>query len=98
MRYLLFIIFIGIPFLHLAQSAQKESAAITVRGVIGIPRATSSKQFRKSFGGLYEANLSVNFRMPKNFFIGAGYQSNFFKNSRPSSINIIMRVSHITRS
>lgn len=81
MRLLFLIVFFGCTSLFMAQNAKQENAPITIRGVIGIPRATSSEQFRKSFAGLYEANLSVNFRLPKNLFAGAGYQSTFFKNN-----------------
>lgn len=81
MRQLLVILLFSSSLTNLAQNSKKESAAITVRGVIGIPKGISSTQFRKSFAGLYEANLSLNFRLPQNFFIGAGYQSSFFKNN-----------------
>jgi hypothetical protein len=81
MPKLVLLLSVFFSFSAYSQSAKKENAPITIRGVIGIARATSSQQFRQSFAGLYEANISLNFKVKKQFFIGAGYQSTFFKNN-----------------
>ncbi len=81
MRKIVLLLVLFIPFVSLAQGSKKENAPVTIRGIIGISRATSSEQFRKSFAGLYEANISLNFKVNKNYFIGVGYQSDFFKNN-----------------
>src|SRR6478735_8500517 len=81
MKKIFLIVFMVLSFWSNSQTAKKENADITVRGIIGIPRGTNSQQFRKSFAGLYEANLSLNFKIQKYFFIGVGYQNTFFKNN-----------------
>lgn len=75
----LLILFSGVP--AIAQGPKREGAPFTVRGVIGIPRAISSAQFRTAFAGLYEGNVSVNAKLFSNFFVGLGYQNTHFKNS-----------------
>jgi hypothetical protein len=80
MRKLALLLSVLLSFSAHSQSAKKENAPVTIRGVIGISRATSSQQFRQSFDGVFEANISLNFKVKKQFFIGAGYQSDFFKN------------------
>lgn len=65
----------------LPAQTQKINAPVTIRGVVGIPRAISSQQFRTCFAGVYEANLSVNARLFRNFFVGLGYQNTGFRNA-----------------
>ena len=63
-----------------SQKTDKQNALFTIRGNVGIPRAISSNQFRKSFNGVFEANLSVNARLFSNFYAGIGYQHTNFLN------------------
>jgi hypothetical protein len=74
------LISILLPMMALAQ-ARKEGPPVTIRGNIGIPKPVSSKMFRTSFAGLYEANVSVNFKLFSNFYAGLGYQNSHFKNN-----------------
>jgi hypothetical protein len=60
----------------------KQNAAFTIRGNIGIPRVISSQMFRTCFSGVYETNLSVNARLAGNFFVGLGYQNTHFQNNK----------------
>lgn len=71
---LLFAYFVG-----LTQEIQKESANITIRGYVGIPRAVGSKMFSKAFRGVYETSLNINFKIVKNTFVGLGYFNNLFE-------------------
>jgi len=60
---------------------RKDSRPFIIRGTIGIPKTLTSNQFRNSFNGLYEANLSFNFRLYTDVYMGIGYQSNYFQNN-----------------
>lgn len=62
-----------------AQEDQKPLPRFSVRANVSIPKVTSSKAFRTSFLGLYEANASFNVRLFSNFFIGVGYKNALFK-------------------
>ena len=79
MRY--FILIIHIVFLSAlqAQEEQKPLPRFSVRANIGIPKVTSSKAFRTSFLGLYDANASMNVRLFSNFHIGVGYKNALMK-------------------
>jgi len=65
-----------------SQKEGQENALFTIRGNIGIPRVIGSEMFRTSFAGLYEANLSLNLRLFKNFYLGMGYQNTQFQNNK----------------
>ncbi len=80
-KFCFVILFSLFAFSGAAQERQKRSSPFSIRGVIGIPRALSSAQYRTAFAGLYEGNLSVNARMFSNFYVGLGYQNTHFKNS-----------------
>jgi hypothetical protein len=82
MRRLLILIFLPISLFCFSQKIGQKNALITIRGNIGIPKGISSSMFRTSFAGIYEANLSLNFRVFDNFFVGAGYQNTQFQNNR----------------
>lgn len=82
MRKILILIFLSSFFNCLSQEKQKENASFTIRGNIGIPRTISSKMFRTGFSGVYEGNLSLNFKLFSNFFAGLGYQNTFFQNNK----------------
>ncbi len=53
----------------------------SIRGSCTIPKITGSEAFRISFLGVYDANLTVHFRLGKMFTIGVGYQSVLFNQS-----------------
>jgi hypothetical protein len=61
---------------------QKQNADITIRGHIGVPAVLSSQMFRTAFNGVYETDLSVNYRVWKNLYAGVGYQNVFFQNNK----------------
>jgi hypothetical protein len=65
-----------------SQKADQRNALWTIRGNVGIPKAISSKMYRTSFAGLYEANLSVNLRLFDNMYMGIGYQNSHFQNNK----------------
>lgn len=81
MKKFLILLFVSISSFFLGQSGQKKNANFTVRGNIGIAKPISSNQFRTAFNGLYEANVSTNFRLFSNFYAGLGYQNTLFKNN-----------------
>jgi ribosome-associated translation inhibitor RaiA len=63
-----------------AQQVRRDALpAVTIRGNIGIQKPLTSAQFRQSFAGLYEGNVSANVRIAGNLSAGAGYQSTYFK-------------------
>lgn len=82
MRKLVTLIYLSTSLFCFSQKPGQRNALITIRGNVGIPKAVSSKMFRTSFAGIYEANLSVNFRTFGNFFIGAGYQNTQYQNNK----------------
>jgi hypothetical protein len=65
-----------------SQKPGQHNAPWTIRGNIGIPKPISSQMYRKSFTGLYEANLSVNLRLFDNMYIGIGYQNTHMQNNK----------------
>lgn len=75
---LIFLASIGTCF----SQQKKQNAFFTIRGNIGIPKSLSSSMFRTAFNGVYEANLSLNFRLFSNFFAGLGYQNTLFQNNK----------------
>lgn len=85
MRKALIIVILFFTYSSFSQSSKRENTPITVRGIVGIAKTISSEQFRTSFSGLYEANISLNFKVKKYYFVGLGYQSNFFKNGQALS-------------
>ncbi|HOZ87184.1 MAG TPA: hypothetical protein PL029_05460 [Bacteroidia bacterium] len=82
MRKLNTLIFLCISLCCFSQKPGQRNALMTIRGNIGIPQVISSKMFRTSFAGIYEGNLSVNFRLFDNFYMGAGYQNTQFQNNK----------------
>jgi len=82
MRKLLTLIYLSISVFCFSQKPDQRNALITVRATVGIPKTLSSKMFRTSFQGLYEANLSVNIRVINNVYLGAGYQNTHFQNNK----------------
>jgi len=81
MRKILILIFLNGASIGFSQQ-QKKNAFFTIRGNIGIPKSVSSQMFRTAFNGVYEGNLSVNFRTFSNFFVGVGYQNSHFQNNK----------------
>jgi hypothetical protein len=65
-----------------SQKVEKENALFTIRGSANIPRTVSSMMFRHSFSGIYQVNLSANYKMAGNFFVGLGYQNALFRNHK----------------
>jgi hypothetical protein len=76
------------PLIFLSQEKSKEqlnemrNASFTIRGTVGIPRAISSNMFRTCFNGVYAGNLSFNFRLFNNVFVGVGYDNSHFLNNK----------------
>lgn len=64
------------------QSQEKHNARFTIRGNIGIIRPISSQKFRTAFAGIYEGNLSANLRLFGDVYMGLGYQSTYFQNTK----------------
>jgi hypothetical protein len=50
----------------------------SIRGSVSIPKIVGSQAFRISFLGAYDASLTFNFRLGKQFTIGIGYQNAIF--------------------
>lgn len=82
MRKYLLIIFCTFSIFCSSQKINKENPFFTIRGNVGIPRTTGSMMFRDCFSGIYEANLSFDFKLSGNFFVGLGYQNGLFKNHK----------------
>lgn len=82
MRFWIFCIILSISAASKGQEKEKQNAFFTVRGSVGIPKAVGSQMFRTSFKGTYEASLSANFRIFKNFTTGMGYLNNLFINNK----------------
>jgi hypothetical protein len=82
MRQILLSVFSVLLLPVMAQFERKENALVTIRGNVGIPKPISSKMFRTAFNGIFEANLSVNYRLFNNFHLGLGYQNSYFQNNK----------------
>ncbi|MBX3164236.1 MAG: hypothetical protein KF900_07115 [Bacteroidetes bacterium] len=82
MRKVVTVIFLLVSFLSEAQELKKKNAPFTIRGNVGIPRSISSQMYRKTFYGIFEANLSCNVRLFSNFYAGLGYQNTMFQNGK----------------
>jgi len=82
MKKLTVILFLLTSFQGLSQRGEQKNALFTIRGNVGIPKIVSSKMFRTSFAGIYEANLSVNVRLFSNAYFGVGYQNTQFQNNK----------------
>src|SRR5262245_24939477 len=82
MRKILSLIYLSISLSCFSQKPDQKNALVTIRANFGIPKSLSSKMFRTSFQGLYEANLSVNVRIINNLYLGAGYQNSHFQNNK----------------
>ncbi|MES2679736.1 MAG: hypothetical protein V4635_07630 [Bacteroidota bacterium] len=82
MRNLAILIHLCISLCCFSQKPEQRNALVTVRANVGIPKTVSSKMFRTSFSGLYEANLSVNLRLFSNVYLGVGYQNTHFQNNK----------------
>jgi hypothetical protein len=81
MRKINWLILLCVPVFCFSQNSEKTKPFITINGNVGIPRSVSSKMFRTSFAGIFEANLCVNLYLFDNFHAGVGYQSDFFQNN-----------------
>lgn len=57
-----------------------DNAPFIIKVNAGIPRTISSQMFRKSFTGVYEAGISLNFKLLKNFYMGVGFQRTDLRN------------------
>src|SRR4051812_37762720 len=82
MRKTFVLICIALSLSGVSQKADQRNALVTIRGNVGIPKPITSKMFRTSFAGLYEANLSINLRLFDNFYAGIGYQNTHFQNNK----------------
>jgi hypothetical protein len=80
MKNLLLLLFTLNSLVTLSQPKEQNSL-VTVRGNIGIPKPISSRMFKTSFNGVFEANLSVCYRLFDNFHAGLGYQNSYFQNN-----------------
>lgn len=79
MKKILPLVFLFVFTNAYSQKVDAENPFFTVRGSVGIPRTTGSMMFRDCFSGVYEANLSADFKLTPHFFFGVGYQNNLFK-------------------
>jgi len=75
-----FIIYFPSFFYGQEPKIDKENPLCLIKIHGGIPRTISSQMFRKSFTGVYEAGISVNFKLLKNFYMGVGYQRTDLRN------------------
>jgi len=66
----------------ISQNTQQKGHDFSIRGNVSIPGPITSKMYRLTFNGVYEANLSFNTRVVNNFYIGVGYQSVMFENDK----------------
>ncbi|MBL7932733.1 MAG: hypothetical protein JNL60_12565 [Bacteroidia bacterium] len=82
MKKIICFVLLCLHFVSFSQEKRKKTAPYSIRGNIGIPRTISSQMFRTCFNGVYEAGLSVNFRLFDNFCVGVGYQNTFFQNNK----------------
>src|SRR4051812_20060483 len=66
-----------------AQPAKRNRPADFVFNIqAGIPRPVSSKMFRTSFGGVYEAMITAHARVFENVRVGLGYGITGFENDK----------------
>ncbi len=72
-----------IQLISFAQSTKidKKNAAFTIRGSGGVPASFSSNMFKFGFKGVYEFDITVNYKLFDNFHIGLGYRQTLFKNN-----------------
>ncbi|MGZ3884484.1 MAG: hypothetical protein ACXVPQ_07175 [Bacteroidia bacterium] len=61
-----------------SQEERKPLPLVNIRASCTIPKAVSSQAFRISYSGVYDANVSLNFKLGNNFNIGLGYENAFF--------------------
>ncbi|MEI6022155.1 MAG: hypothetical protein WCR21_13590 [Bacteroidota bacterium] len=87
MRPIVILLCLGFSWQLNAQTKPKQSAAFTIRGNVGIPKAITSKLFSTCFTGVVESNLSANVRLFQNFYAGIGYQNSFFQNNKLIFLN-----------
>jgi hypothetical protein len=59
----------------------KQNALFTIRGHAGVPAGLSSNMFRFAFKGVYEFDLTANYRLFDNFHMGIGFRQTAFKNN-----------------
>lgn len=78
MRKILAVVFCFFGFCIISQNDNEPMPRVSFRATCGIPKSFSSQAFRFSFGGVYDAGLSVNVRVFDNFFMGLGYQNGLF--------------------
>lgn len=73
-------IFIAFLFLFTQVNAQDKEPLprFSIRGSCAIPKIIGSEAFRISFLGVYDANLTFNFRLGKKLTLGIGYQNCVF--------------------
>ncbi len=51
---------------------------VNIRASCTVPKVTTSKAFRISYTGVYDAQLSLNFRIASNLNVGLGYKNALF--------------------
>ena len=75
MVYKIFFFILCLPTFFCGQetAVEKENPPFIIKINAGIPRTISSQMFRKSFTGVYEGGISLNFKLLKNFYMGVGY-------------------------
>lgn len=78
---LLFALLLNALVLPAQKVRRDQMSAVTIRGNLGAQKPLTSAQFRKSFAGLFQGNLSVNARIAGGFSAGLGYQNTNFKNN-----------------
>lgn len=75
----LFTLLICLCFITQGFSQDKEHLPrFSVRAYCAIPKIVGSQAFRESFLGIYDAGLTLNFRLFSNFTMGVGYQNALF--------------------
>lgn len=82
MRWLLVLIVLLVSGSFYCQQKPNVNALFTIRGQVGIPKGVGSQMFSTSFKGIYEANISANYRLFANVTAGLGYHNNQFINNK----------------
>ena len=65
-----------------SQDKAPELPKFSIRGNVSIPKVVSSSAFRNSFSGVMAGDLSVNYKLTPNFFVGLGYSYTYYKSQK----------------
>jgi hypothetical protein len=78
-KYFLSYILITSGLFAFSQDKAPELPKFSIRMNAGIPKITSSTQYKNSFTGVITADGSVNYKLFSNFNVGLGYNYTYFK-------------------